>query len=211
MASRREGICHLCGQHKELTFEHIPPRRAFNEHQRLFRTAQDHLSGWEHGTKYLRGVGNYSLCKRCNNITGAWYGEAFVGWAKQGFEYFDKVKGEKALSLPYYIRPLNVPKQVMVMALALAPEAPAQKNFEPRRSVLRKRERYLPADLRAFVYNCMNGEVRFASGMAILDTNGGGSDFVLGEVAMPPFGYCVTVPVGERKSSAEEKGLYDIS
>lgn len=210
MASRYEGFCRLCGDYKKLSFEHIPPRKAFNEHQRLFRTAQDHLSGRRY-SKYRKGVGDYSLCVECNNRTGAWYGEAFVEWTRQGFEWFDKVKGEKALSLPYYIRPLNVLKQITVMALALAPETAIPKNAEARRFVLRKKERYLPPDLRAFVYYCMDGEVRFASGMAILDTTGGGSDFVLGEVAMPPFGYCITSPMGDRKSLAEGKGLYDIS
>lgn len=209
-SSEREGYCRLCGEYKELTFEHIPPRKAFNEHQRLFRTAQDHLSGWPY-SKYRKGVGKHSLCKRCNNLTGAWYGDAFVEWTKQGLVWFEKVKGEKALSLPYYIRPLNVLKQITVMSLALSGEASIQKNIAARRFVLRKREKYLPPDLRVFAYYCMEGDTRFASVMAILDTNGGGSDLVHGEVAMPPFGYCITSPLGDRKSLAEGKGLYDIS
>ena len=27
----RKGNCHLCGEFKELSFEHIPPKAAFND------------------------------------------------------------------------------------------------------------------------------------------------------------------------------------
>lgn len=210
MSSQYEGYCRLCGEYKKLSFEHIPPKKAFNEHMRVFRTAQDHLSGRQR-SKYRRGLGQYSLCEQCNNLTGAWYGNAFVEWTKQGLEWFDKVKGERALNLPYYIKPLNVLKQAVVMSLALSPETSIPHNRELRQFVLHPRQKYLPGDTRIFVYFCMDGEVRFASGMAILDTSGGGSEFVIAEVALPPFGYCITAPVGDRKSLAEEKGLFDIS
>jgi hypothetical protein len=209
MSSKFEGFCRLCGSFGKLSFEHVPPRKAFNQHQRVLRTAEDHLSGRNH-SKYRRGLGQYSLCERCNNLTGSWYGDAFVEWTKQGFEWFDKVKGDRVLSLPYYIRPLNVIKQITVMAISLMPATPG-KNLELRRFALKKREKYLPADVRVYVYFCMDGEIRFVSGMAILDITGKGSDFVLAEVALPPFGYCITSPMGHRKSLAEEKGLYDIS
>jgi hypothetical protein len=57
----------------------------------------------------------------------------------------------------------------------------------------------------------MRGQLRFSSGMAILNTEGKGSDYVMAEVALPPFGYCVTRPVGDRRSLAESQGLYDIT
>ena len=31
-AAKPLGHCHLCGQYGELTFEHIPPRGAYNKH-----------------------------------------------------------------------------------------------------------------------------------------------------------------------------------
>src|SRR5215207_9090223 len=64
----------------------------------------------------------YSICERCKTLTGAWYGQAFVTWTRQGFDWLDKVEGEKALVLPYYIRPLNALKQVLVIAVAMAGE-----------------------------------------------------------------------------------------
>jgi hypothetical protein len=132
-----EGFCRLCGGFGKLSFEHIPPKKAFNDHPQLLRTMEDHLSERSH-SKFRKGLGKHSLCEDCNKRTGAWYGEAFVSWTKQGFEWFDKVKGDKIINLPYYIRPLNVLKQVLVMGLAMTGEGVISRQRELRRC-LRKR------------------------------------------------------------------------
>lgn len=210
MAQYYEGTCRLCWEYGKLTFEHIPPKKAFNNYQQLLTTIEDHLSKRPY-SRFRKGLGKYSLCERCNNSTGAWYGDAFVSWTKQGFDWLDKVHGEKMLNLPYYIRPLNVLKQVMVMAIAMSTEPIEEANRELRQFLLNPRQRHIPSDYRAFVYFGMKGRLRFNSGMAIMDITGKGSDYVMAEVALPPFGYCITRPVGDRNSLAESKGLYDIN
>lgn len=212
MAKNHIGLCRLCGGYGKLTFEHIPPKKAFNDHQQLLRTMQDHLAERPGAhSRFRKGLGKYSLCESCNNRTGAWYGSAFVEWTRQGFEWFDKVEGEKILTLPYYVRPLNVLKQVMVMAVAMSAEVSLAAHKDIRQFLLSPRQRYMPSDYRAFVYFNMKGQLRFTSGMAILDTEGKGSDYVMAEVALPPFGYCVTRPVGDNQSLAESKGLFEIT
>jgi hypothetical protein len=163
-------------------------------------------------SKFRRGLGRYTLCERCNNLTGAWYGASFVAWTKQGFEWFDKIGAESAINLPYYIQPLNVLKQVVSMALAMSPKASLKYNREVRGFVLNKTERYLPPRYRVHVYFNMHGQPRFASGMAITRVGDeGGSNYVEAEVALPPFGYCVTTPVGTNRSLADSAGLYEIT
>lgn len=213
MGKHYEGFCRLCGNYGKLTFEHIPPKKAFNDNLKLLRTMEDHLSDRPESfySKFRRGLGKYSLCEMCNNNTGALYGRAFVDWTRQGFEWFDKVEGEKVLTLPYYIKPLNVLKQVMVMAVAMSAEVSLDAHRDIRQFLLSPWQRYMPSDYRAFVYFNMRGQLRFSSGMAILNTEGKGSDYVMAEVALPPFGYCVTRPVGDRRSLAESQGLYDIT
>jgi len=88
----------------------------------LFQTMQDRLEDREY-SRFRKGIGRYALCERCNNLTGAWYGKAFANWTKQGFDWFDKLKTASIISLPYYIQPLNVLKQVLSMALAMSAEA----------------------------------------------------------------------------------------
>jgi hypothetical protein len=205
-----EGLCRLCGELGKLSFEHVPPKKAFNNHQRLLRTLEDHLSNRSH-SKFRRGLGKYSLCESCNKRTGAWYGEAFVAWTKQGFEWFDKVAGEKLISLPYYIKPLNVLKQVLVMALAMSGERSISFQEQLRKYLLNPKERDIPSDYKVFTYFNMEGQLRFASEIAILDTTGEGSEIIQAEVALPPFGYCITRPTENRKSLAESKKLFEIT
>lgn len=210
MARHYEGFCRLCGNYGKLSFEHIPPKKAFNDHQQLLRTMEDHLSKRAY-SRFRKGLGKHSLCEKCNNDTGAWYGSAFVSWTKQGYDWLDKVHGDKVLNLPYYIRPLNVLKQILVMGAAMSAEVSVKAHRDLRQFLLSPRQRHMPPDYRAFVYFGMKGMLRFNSGMALLDTEGKGADFIVAEVALPPFGYCITRPVGDRQSLAESKGLYDIS
>ena len=75
MAKKYYGQCCICGRESELTFEHIPPRAAFNQF------ALKQYDFWNYllhsNTRYIpsqRGAGKYSLCASCNNLTGEWYG-----------------------------------------------------------------------------------------------------------------------------------------
>jgi 5-methylcytosine-specific restriction endonuclease McrA len=88
---RVTGECCICGYIGELTFEHVPPRAAYND-RRVFEAKMENLLGgeWIPGTavtngRYLRrGAGRYSLCGKCNNDTGAWYGTPYVDFGPGG-------------------------------------------------------------------------------------------------------------------------------
>lgn len=95
MSSKHIGICALCGKEKELTFEHLPPNKAFNftpakpVNGEAFIHASDAKNRvpWDlSGLKYQnqqKGMGSFSLCQSCNNLTGAWYGDSYVDFAKR--------------------------------------------------------------------------------------------------------------------------------
>ena len=110
-----KGLCRICGYYKDLSFEHVPPRRAFNNQPRVFQTMQYFLQGHSH-RKFPKGIGEHSLCGKCNTDTADWYGEAFADWTRQGLEQFSKFGDNGLFSLPYHVKPLNVVKQIMVMA-----------------------------------------------------------------------------------------------
>ena len=90
------GKCALCGLECELTFEHIPPRGAFNSSParpvsgtELFKEEvlnNETRMPWDtsgmHYDNQQQGMGRYSLCKTCNNNTGGWYGDSYVVFAK---------------------------------------------------------------------------------------------------------------------------------
>ena len=89
MAKKNIGQCCICGKESELTFEHIPPRAAFNNFNMKLYDFWGYLL--RNNTKYhpfQRGAGKYSLCASCNNRTGEWYGAAYAEFASQGMKYF---------------------------------------------------------------------------------------------------------------------------
>ncbi len=101
MSKRKvEGNCAICGTYGPLSFEHVPPRKAFNDYpvrEILFADAvnvgpDDSLRG----RIEQRGSGGYTLCAPCNNNTGAWYGEAFIDWCYQGMDILERAGGVNA-------------------------------------------------------------------------------------------------------------------
>lgn len=59
MSSKISGICHICGKETELTFEHLPPRKA-NNNNRAKAIVGDEL------TKHIAGNDrpwDFSSCK----------------------------------------------------------------------------------------------------------------------------------------------------
>lgn len=86
MSKRPQGKCALCRKECKLTFEHIPPRTAYNSRP-IKSVSGDKIMNdnermpWEisglYYTNQQQGMGKFSLCKKCNNNTGAWYGNDY--------------------------------------------------------------------------------------------------------------------------------------
>lgn len=124
------GECAICGKTRTLTFEHIPPKSAFNnqpvKQYNVFNSFGTSNKPWDFdGLKYInaqKGKGFYSLCRECNNNTGAWYGKDYC-------EFVQKI-GNETLNLNYEINdnivfkineiyPLRIIKQIISMFLSL--------------------------------------------------------------------------------------------
>jgi len=212
--SKTIGYCRLCGQEKELSDEHIPPRKAFNDKQVTFETMQDALgfSGRKY-SKFRNGITRQSICESCNNLTGAWYGTAFVEWTRQGYVWLEKLENRNALLLPYNIMPLNVIKQIVVMMLAMSSFHKHICQDDLRRFAFNRTQKYLPPNFRIYMYFNKGGKPRFTDQeLVIFRADLGAIDYVNAEIALPPFGYCVTSTSRKGiKSLAEHQGLYDIT
>lgn len=124
------GKCALCGSECELTFEHIPPKKAFNEYPAKTVSGNDLLASMERNdsnpwdlSKHQyknnqKGMGLYSLCSRCNSFTGTRYGNEYINFA-HGFQQIIKstkpVAGMTMFVENASFRPLPVIKQVISM------------------------------------------------------------------------------------------------
>ena len=87
-----EGYCRICNEFGKLTYEHIPPKSALNDKEARIYTGDSYIQlmcdknryPWEtDGVKYKllqKGLGDYTLCEKCNNITGKLYGEEYKKW-----------------------------------------------------------------------------------------------------------------------------------
>lgn len=132
---RPEGICHICGNHGPLSYEHVPPSSAFNDNRvleadinRLIGT--NSLKAFENpeGRYNQRGAGGYTLCDSCNNNTGDWYARAFVDFTHQGYEYLYYLKTYSTAHVTFRISPLKVIKQILTMFCSACGPDFARKN-----------------------------------------------------------------------------------
>lgn len=127
---KKIGKCHLCGENKHLTFEHIPPEKANNSsnaHIISGDTLMNHIGStrepWNlKGLKYKnmqRGMGEYTLCENCNNNTGTWYADDYIKFVNIiGFVLTNKIDLEKTEAINVQLKemyPLRIFKQILFM------------------------------------------------------------------------------------------------
>lgn len=194
MAQRgaRTGLCRVCARQRQLTFEHVPPRRAYNQ-SRIATYIVDQLR-YEYCVSpkhFPRGFGFETLCKDCNERTARLYGEAYFRWALQAHS-LGNIEHGNALHIPFVIHPLRVIKQLSVMALAcsFAESASVRRFVELRAFVNNPHLMRVPDGFAFYTYLCPDGYSKLCStGGALL--TGYGPVMIDMEVARRPLGYVV--------------------
>jgi hypothetical protein len=194
------GTCCICGEVGSLTFEHVPPRAAFNNH-RIFEADIEKLmeGNWApgevptNGVYKQKGAGRYSLCGKCNNDTGAWYGEPYVQVAKQAMFLLYRSRGDMSLAYPYGMYPLRFLKQVVTMFFSACGPGLQERNPELVRFVLNREMRQLPRKFQFFAYlhHPESAAIRQSGLTGVI--KGPGRQHVFSEIAFPPFGFIMSV------------------
>lgn len=195
---RPTGTCHLCGSRGLLSFEHVPPESAFNN-QPVVESAIEEAFGREldsqpRGKINQRGAGSYTLCDRCNNVTGSWYADAFARWCGQGAEVLVRSEFRPKLIYLHYVLPLRVLKQIITMCFSTNTAQWRKNHPELETFVLDRNRRWLDPKYRVFAYYNVEGTFRRAShSMALVNLNRGRGVIQVTEISHPPFGYVLTV------------------
>lgn len=123
------GKCAICGKEGKLTFEHIPPRKAFNwipvkslRQDDVLKHISSNRLPWDfseisHYDPHQKGSGDYTICVECNNNTGTWYGADYVSFVKLVHEEISKSKPVNSSTIHFGCRlyPLRVLKQAASM------------------------------------------------------------------------------------------------
>lgn len=114
------GQCAICRKKCKLTFEHIPPRKAFNNEPIKMYTGDSYIKlltdenryPWQFdGLQYVnsqRGFGLWSLCKNCNNNTGSLYGDEYVKWVHSLINYILSIKDDYKIATGLNIKIFDV-------------------------------------------------------------------------------------------------------
>lgn len=195
--SKHVGECHLCGDYGPLSFEHVPPRSAFNdrpvvlvEFNKAFGLLPD--DPIPKGRISQRGAGGYTLCGDCNSKTGRWYGNEFAQWCYQAAELLMRSEGKPSLIYGYHLHPLRVIKQIITMFFSVNGSGFQRKHPDLVEFILSKERRFLPEKYGVWVYYNYEGRLRYQSGAVTWDI-GEGRHWSFSEITFPPFGYVLTL------------------
>jgi hypothetical protein len=197
MARKRPvGTCHICGAVGPLSYEHIPPQAAFNdrrfisvEFETMIRLGPDEEP---RGRIRQGGIGAHTLCEKCNNDTGNWYGSHFVKWCYQGMDILIRSNGNPRLIYLHYVYPLRIIKQIVTMMFSVNADDFRLRNPELVPFVLNREARYLSPRYRFFAYYNILGRARTAGTGGLLNIETGRLS-VMSEITYPPFGYVLTL------------------
>jgi hypothetical protein len=200
MATSEGGKCCICGMYGKLSFEHVPPKRAFNDHGVFEADIVKMLaSAWVPGEKpkdghiNQKGAGRYTLCESCNNNTGSWYGPTYVEVAKQAMYLLYRSRGNISLAYPYRMFPLRFLKQIVTMFFSACGPGLQENNPYLVRFVLDRETRVLPPKFQFYAYlHHPDSSAMRQSGLTGV-TRGPSNIHVFSEIAFPPFGLIMSV------------------
>lgn len=195
MSEKIQGKCSICGTNGVLTYEHIPPKSAFNSKPKLVQGHEEVFVATSHkygkNRRANRGFGRYSLCASCNNNTGNWYAKDYVEFAQQCMNNFKELGTVySANELKFQIKPLNVLKQIIAMFMSANGNILTD-DLELRKFVLDRESKDLPEQYRVHVFTTISRNCRYNGISGILQGNG--EIVTLSEIVHRPFGFQLTV------------------
>ncbi len=194
------GTCHICGIEAKLTKEHVPPKGAFNKNDFYISKVNPLLEkknetnfnklvefDFANSIKKQGGISFYTLCKKCNNDTGSWYGNDYIDW-------INKINNQLPSSPIISFYPLRVLKQIVSMFFSLnhinlRDTYPKLIDF-----ILNKEQRQLPKEIRIFAYYYSKGGIRYIANNILYSE---GKIYNLSEILFPPIGLVLSIDGGK--------------
>lgn len=199
MKKKKIGICKICKEEKVLSYEHFPPRSAFNKNTRFFTIPSNEY--FQKFTDYLNGVkpkykinqgglGDFCLCKDCNNFLGTNYVNDYINFAKICYSIIDKNKSFQSVKMIITKNDVNLKrflKQVTAIFICNNDFWFTKEYHELLKFVENKESYELPDKYRFYLY--LNNEGQIKNGFWSIDNvNGEICEFVF-----PPFGIVLNI------------------
>lgn len=203
MKKLNKGKCSICGRECNLSFEHIPPRAAFNSFPLKSISGDSFIKlvtsknrkPWDiEGLKYenlQRGSGLYSLCQECNNYTGTMYGTEYVKIARDLSIYLSRESNlDNATMFEAKIKefyPLRFIKQVLSMFCSttsgLVDSFPIIKDALLNKDILIENP-----DFNIYMFVLKNQRISWAGANAVA-IKGSNEPLMISELVAYPFGF----------------------
>ncbi len=193
------GICRVCLQKKELTYEHYPPKSAFNKdtafysidhHQYMENFKEFHREGKIRSRVYQGGLGDYCLCEQCKNFLGVNYVKDYVAFSKICYSLLAQNPTAKALGFNLEATEINLKnfiKQVTAIFICCNNVDFSSLHPELLDFIKDKHNSVLPKKFRYYLYLNDEGQVR----NGVLNfTNLYG---IICEFTFPPFGLVLNI------------------
>lgn len=208
------GFCHICHKHGDLSFEHIPPKAAFNKYKifftpgsELLKTIGLNIMPWDftkkRGIKRVQrqgGMGQYTFCTKCNNLTGHWYADALVEFIKQAYYIIYKLGGyskfhseEKYFFQFHQIYPLRIIKEILAMFFSINSPNFSLAQPELQALVLDKNLKGINMGKYALYIYLMKGTVSRYIGISGTLNVFTGRKRIISELSAPPFGFVLEI------------------
>ncbi|WP_117885096.1 hypothetical protein [Aureibaculum luteum] len=190
----QNGICRLCQKDKELSFEHIPPKSAFNKTTRYFSVpfkefakAKNWLNYKPKGKINQGGLGYHSLCEKCNGFLNDNYVRPYADWAKFGMSAIKNAKSDYNVWEVTEKNPFRILKQIIAMFIAMNEPWFGKQNPELLEFVNNPELKILSERYKIYVYLKSRGQIR--------TTKWSGTNFYgqVCELAFEPFGYILNI------------------
>lgn len=191
----------LCRNKTILTFEHIPPRAAFNyfpakpvSGDKLFNDPERmpwDIQGLQY-TNQQRGMGLNSLCKVYNNTTGAWYGDEYntIAHAIHSILIHDIPPQNNVIRISE-IHPLRFCKQILSMLCSINNNIGDPRFDDLRKFVLDKDKIGIDkSHYRLCMYFTRSITMKYAPpSFLLIPTTQGNESIALSEITAYPLGF----------------------
>lgn len=192
--------CHVCLRKTKLTKEHIPPKNAFNEYNRLWdRLVVSNDKVKSRKTNISGGLWVKTLCAKCNNSICSPYANEYVKFVRQLVEkpaLFDLTGDARIMSIN--LNTLFIAKEIASMILAIEELRFAQHRRDFRQFVMNPTARINPPfKIYAFLVPQSPESSTVARFHARVETFAPGYGFAGGEVSWFPFGFVYAGKIGK--------------
>lgn len=191
---KQDGICKLCKEHKKLTFEHFPPRSAFNKNTRYSWISTEEyltrnpLDRKHKGIVRQGGVGRYCLCRECNTFLGINYVRSYQDWAESCMYVCQKMKEKEYIEVTFMeVNPLRILKQIISIFININTLHFTNKHPELLEFVRNPLCAELPRKYKVYAYLNIEGNLRQ---FAYTYTN---KVATIVEFAFPPIGFVLNI------------------